>query len=848
VLLRNGVPDSASSTRLVRGLVAVAVTIAVSMIAFLWWGLFSLPTDQVGGVTSLAGLEITRLNVPVEETPLRPGDVLHRLRGRTMEEWSQLSPLQSIALLRDSRVGQVVSHSVRRGEAIETIEAPLVRVRPADGLQSVALVLPIAAAFLVVGAFVVWRRPRDPAARVLFVCFLAIVLNLIDDSANEINTSWLLAFYQLSRLFEFVTFWLSVSTALHFSLLFPQPHPWVQRHPWLLWAIHLANPLLSTMVALASGEPVMWNLASGSGEGARYVLGAFMLAWAIANLAYNFRSARTLVAQAQIRWLAWGTIVGIGPWVIGFVAPLVISGSRWGAIQTALVWLCMLAIPLAFAFAILRYHLMDIDTVVNRSLVYVALSAVLVGLYLLLTAALSRLFLALSGRSSDTTVVLLSTLGAATAFAPARTRIQALIDRTFYRQEVYLPALLAEWGRILATTLDLGSISDLLTETIPAQLGLAHARIWLYDSEAERFVTPGGQVLIQGEPACALLAAVTRADGLALVNPAASPGDPALAVLRAYQAEIAVLLSVSTKPVGLYTIGAKQSGAWFKRAEIEALKTLSYQAAIALENSLLLRRLAEQERMKRELEIARSIQTSLLPAENPTWPGLDVYGLSLPARQVGGDFYSFLTLDGDAVAVAVGDVSGKGVPGALFMAVALGVIRAQAAAFSSAAQLLQTLNSALYEQMAATHMNVGLLYTILRPGRSTSFLNGAWSACVSNGGLVAPLLLRRNGACDYVDISGLPLGATLQAQYGQVEITLSAGDALVLCSDGLVEAMDGQRQLFSFDRVRHKLAELCRHSAEEIARGLIESARAFAEAGEFIDDATLVVIKNVSGG
>jgi len=257
-----------------------------------------------------------------------------------------------------------------------------------------------------------------------------------------------------------------------------------------------------------------------------------------------------------------------------------------------------------------------------------------------------------------------------------------------------------------------------------------------------------------------------------------------------------------------------------------------------VQNARLVKQLAEQERMKQELAIAHRIQTSLLPAHNPDWPGLEVYGLSKPAREVGGDFYSYLTLGEGLVAIAVGDVSGKGVPGALFMAVAMGVMRAQAPAFRSAAELLQTLNSALYEQMITTQMNVALLYAILE-----SKGNGMWSLHVSNGGLIAPLLLSRAGESEYLNISGLPLGAALYAAYGEIQVELSAGDVLVLCSDGITEAMSADRQLFSFNRLQQSLAHLKECNAAEIAQGLLKAAYEFAGSEDVEDDVTMVVVR-----
>lgn len=821
---------------LVRSVVLALLIVAVAMIGLLWWGLFALPTDPFGGMSSAAGLVVTYLNIPPESSPIHVGDVVVSIRGYTLREWNVPDIDRTVRLLR-SQAGETATYTVRRNGESFAVSLPLTRVEPAEGLKRILLILPVVLASLVMGAFVAWRRPDDAAARVIGLFFFAVVLNVVDDSVNEANTTWLLAFNTLIHLVEIVTFWFVASLGLHFSLIFPRPHSWLERYPWLVWAIHLINPIVSITIAITSGDGLFGIFATAP-ETARYVTGGALVIWALVNLVHSFRTARTPIERAQMRWLAWGTAVGIFPWLVGFILPLIIGGLRLGIVQTAILWLLLAAMPVSVAFAVLRYRLMDIDAVINRSLVYAALSAVVVGIYLFLATALGWLLVALSGQADNTTVVFLSTLGAALMIAPARTRIQQGIDRLFYRQQVNLPALLAEWSKTLATTLDRRELAHLLEETAPSQLGVERAALWRWEGESACFVAMDGTVAAQGQPAQAMQQTLLAARQPVVVNPPDRPPDATLTPLRAHHLEVAVPLVVGTELAGVYAVGAKQSGAWYNRRDLEFLETLGAQAALALENACLMEQLAEQERLKRDLEIAREIQTSLLPAASPQWPGLDVYGLSLPAREVGGDFYTYLTLPDGAAAIAVGDVSGKGVPGALFMAVALGVMRAQAPAFQNAAELLQALNVALYEQMISTHMNVAIVYAILQPES-----DGRCKLRTSNGGLIAPLVLLHHGACEYMDATGLPLGAALYATFDQIETTLMPGDMVALCSDGIVEAMNADRQLFGFARLQQTLYALRDHSAAEVARGLVEAARQFAGGVEFEDDVTLVVVK-----
>ncbi len=244
--------------------------------------------------------------------------------------------------------------------------------------------------------------------------------------------------------------------------------------------------------------------------------------------------------------------------------------------------------------------------------------------------------------------------------------------------------------------------------------------------------------------------------------------------------------------------------------------------------------LEAQERVRGELAAARTIQLSLLPHSTPQLPNLRVAGCSIPAKEVGGDFFAYHAFADGRLGVAVGDVSGKGVPAALLMALALNTFETLVDAYPDQGALLTACNGTLAARMIQSKQNAAFLSVVLDSARH--------EACVANAGLVAPLLWRA-GAVEYVESFGLPLGATHAASYTQLTIELRRGDRLLLVSDGIVEAMNGARELWGFERLEAAFRSAGGSHPAALIEAILAQIRAFTGDAPPHDDMTLVAIE-----
>ncbi|NTW02845.1 MAG: PP2C family protein-serine/threonine phosphatase, partial [Oscillochloris sp.] len=264
------------------------------------------------------------------------------------------------------------------------------------------------------------------------------------------------------------------------------------------------------------------------------------------------------------------------------------------------------------------------------------------------------------------------------------------------------------------------------------------------------------------------------------------------------------------------------------------------QMAEQLQGSL--HEIAEQnERLRHGLVLARDIQMGLMP-NSPPWKSevLTVHARSLPASEVGGDFYTYMALPNSRAAIAIGDISGKGVAAALLMALTSSTLESQARNLEDPGAMIIALHEALQPRLQANQMNAALLVAIYDPERQ--------QMTIANAGMIAPLLVRTlpNGGtdCRFIDVSGLPIGTLLPTNYPDVKINLTPGDTMIFLSDGIVEAHNLSGDLYGFERLEAMVTNLPQHlSVAEIVQHILDSVLTFANGAEPHDDITILVTR-----
>ncbi len=300
------------------------------------------------------------------------------------------------------------------------------------------------------------------------------------------------------------------------------------------------------------------------------------------------------------------------------------------------------------------------------------------------------------------------------------------------------------------------------------------------------------------------------------------------------RSELALPLIYKDKVIGVLDIEHTRRN-YFNEDHVRTLTTLAAQIAIAIENATLYERIARQEkRLEQDLALARELQFRLLPPKLPVFKNAEVATRFAPARQIGGDLYDFLKYTGHSMsAIAVGDVSGKGAPAAIYAALVSGILRSHAVEEPNAAGMLEAVNLSLAE----------------RPidGQYVSMIYAIWDDQermleISNSGLPRPIHCR-GGHCSLVNVVGLPIGLFPHAEYDAVTLQAEPGDAFIFFSDGILDATSSKGEMFGRERLEKVADQNLKLNAEALVDKLFSAVSRHAEGVDPFDDQTIVVLK-----
>ena len=294
---------------------------------------------------------------------------------------------------------------------------------------------------------------------------------------------------------------------------------------------------------------------------------------------------------------------------------------------------------------------------------------------------------------------------------------------------------------------------------------------------------------------------------------------------------ITVPLKVGNRVTGVAQVINRLDGKPFDQDDLELFLSLSSMAAIALENAKMHQSLMEKQRLVKDMEFARTVQESFLPQAAPDVQSYRFSAHYTPALEVGGDFYDFIHLDKKRTGIVIGDVSGKGVPAALYMAKLGSDMRTLAFTERSPADALMKLNDLLAER-SRRGMFATLLYLEL------DATTGKMVLC--NAGHLPPVIKKVDGTLvKLAAAGGAPLGMMAGMRYGQETAALERGDTVVLYTDGIVEAMNAKEELYGYERFEALLKKAAAHPGA-LKDAIIGDVNRFTGLSPQHDDMTLV--------
>lgn len=295
-------------------------------------------------------------------------------------------------------------------------------------------------------------------------------------------------------------------------------------------------------------------------------------------------------------------------------------------------------------------------------------------------------------------------------------------------------------------------------------------------------------------------------------------------------------LKIKDRISGVVYVDNQLRAGIFTEADLELISAIASSAAIAIENARLYQVAIEKGRLERELQVAREVQSSLIPRVTPDIAGWDFAARWKPARQVSGDFYDFVPV-GQRLGIVIADVSDKGMPAALFMALSRSIIRASVTSTRSPAEDIDQANRLICAD-STDSMFVTLFYAQLDPETG--------ELVYVNAGHNPPLLYRANQD-ELIELTrtGMVLGLFEAVDFEQGTVQLNPADFILLYTDGVSEAMDAHNREFGKERLRRVLLENRQALAEDMAEALEQALTAFTGEAAPSDDITFVIVRRL---
>src|SRR5271166_6344822 len=787
---------------------------------------------------------------PADRAGLRPDDRILTVNGYPQHI---LSPVPAFA---HGKAGDVVTMQIQRPGVAKpfnvqmTLEAapPRQPVTPARWL-AIRLISYYPVPFLVVGLLVLFLRLEDRNAWLLALMFAGFI------AAAPV------AFLECVLSPPLRRFMLSYNIALDgplaavfyiFFATFPSPSPIDRKLPWLkhlFLVVGLAVSLPFAAIALVTGSSLTAiRLLSWVGERRVFALSTGYeysgLGLGLVSLVWNSIKAPTANDRRKTQVMVWGTVVGLAPFLIN--AGIALAQHKviyeypfwfWG-----LPVIALLAIPISFAYAVVKHRVLEIPVLIKRSARYFLVQRGFVLLILVLGIAVTLMFahaLRQYFPHHERVGVPMGTgLGVILVWGGTliQSRVTRRLDRAFFRSAYDTRQILMDLAGKTRTAASREDLAQLLRHEINE--ALHPSTIVIYARDASGHLVTSADVpteLRSLSPNLPILRELRERahswDVLALSGP-----GPALAILQPLQPECLVpSLGREGELLGLAVLGPRLSEEPYSGEDKRMLDLVANQAGVALENIRLAESMAErleaEHRAAQEMDIARQVQSKLLPQKAPPLRTLDYAGACIQARAVGGDYYDFLDLGEGRVGFVLADVAGKGISAALLMANLQAHLRSQSAlVMHDFSQTLERVNRMFFESTESNNYATLFIGIYEDETRRLRYVN-----CGHN-----PPIILHGEEVERLWATATVLGLFEEWRCEVDETCLRPNDILAICTDGVLEAANAAGEEFGEERLLAALRAGRQRKAQELLESVIEAVKEFAP-GEQADDLTLII-------
>ena len=787
-----------------------------------------------GGASDRAGLKV--------------GDLIYRINGQRFKDAAE-----GDKILRFAQIGKSIAYEVFRNNETVILQITLANV----GIRLSVLVLILCGLLYIgTGIFIAVRRPEFPAARLIGFGFLALGFIMVAAMRRDILPD--VFTFSRDALFA-ICIVFSLPLMMHLSHYFPLERPELINRKWVRYTAYGMAALCGILSAFVD----IRFIVPGFSLLLLYCIAVFLLFYRKTSKEYKKLSRTMLFTSVLV-----GVMIGAFFVFTFFIASTEVKYlclNNMGFIGIALAF-----IPLGYLYTIGHYRLLNLDLRISRNLQYHLVTSLW---EIVILAALFKLLLSLPSlelnipniQFKESFIEIVETPMGATDRAimekgvviflgiaitlliwKVRQRGKNLVSRQFNRAEYDYRLAASELAEVMAAQFSMTALADGIVKKLAGLMQVKQVGILFFREERIRCCTRiYGKPEEEWEEFCGnindkIIRLIQHNRSDYRFSADYLPED----IRGSFQDHgFRHIISIRSKDklVGVLFIGEKRSESPFHKDDLVFLSAVAKQASVAIENAFLYEELAEQQRLRHELEIARRIQIASLPQVTPQIAGLDIAGISIPAQEVGGDYFDYLNGIANHFTIIVGDVSGKGTSAALYMSKVQGIMRSLHDFGLSPRELFIRANQLLFNDLEKTSFftAVGAAFTspkrsllLARAGHSPVFHYRATSRDVN---VIVP--------------KGIGLGLTGSDKFAleltEEEISYEPGDVFLFITDGITEAHSMNGEEFGEENVLKILRNHNGANAKRIRDQIISSVNHFTENARQHDDLTVVVVKAV---
>jgi serine phosphatase RsbU (regulator of sigma subunit) len=766
------------------------------------------------------------------------GDLILRINGQSFKNATEAD-----RILAEGQIGKDLIYDVLRDGEVLSLHVTIAAI----GVAFPVLVSTFSGlVFFAIGTFLGLVRPRYIAARLISFAFIAFGYFII---VVSIRRGYILSTFDIVRNITMVAvLYLAIPALIHSGHYFPKERPELLARKWIRWVAYALGLV---------GIPASLFLGNAAFFGGLVVLVAYAVIITLVfrkQASEEYKRVNSIVRNASLIGAAGS-----------FLCTLYLL-YRFQQQDIGYITLPLVLIPLGHLYAIGRYRLMGLDLRIRRNVQYILVTSLwilVVGivafriLFWLQGAQLPIPNFHLTSTSLEVLdsplqpeqriwlekgiLMLLSVLVVFVGWRIAR-RGQNLIDRLYFRSRYDYRRAANELAEVMATKLSMVELARGMVEKLSGLLQLKRVGVLFFRDQCDCCCQEVHG--FDGTAWAEFCIGHDRELTDAIVTLATESSVEALpeGIRREFRKNgflfIAPIRS-KDKLVGALLVGEKRSEATFHQEDLDFLGVVAKQAAVAIENAFLYEELAEQERLKHELAIARRIQLASLPQTTPEIEGLEIAGVSHPALEVGGDYFDYLNGEVDKITIIVGDVSGKGTSAALYMSKVQGILRSLNAFKLSPKELFVRTNKLLCNDLEKSSF-VTAITGAFEPKARKLVLARA-------GHLPLYHYVAQTRKVEIITPRGLGLGLEstdlFASELEERIVFYQHDDVFVFASDGVTEAEDASGGQLGEERLLRVIAQHAGEDANSILKRIMTAVRDFCSDEEQHDDQTAVVVK-----